>query len=295
VKLYEFSPVLWGMNQATGTLSAKEKPAEAKPWDVFKEGDKWVVRKVDADGKPTGDPLGEHDTEDEARRQVEALYANEGKAEKPMRSEADGKHPADHYLVVEDPESPSTWHLRVRDVNGEPDHRLMGAAWAALHGGYRGNVYEGPGKEEAIRKLRAMYSAEEMDTPDKDKAKGEDFMAGMSQMREMAQAMLDMMDEMMGGEKEAKAGRRVRADKIELIHELEGLLGRLKAWAEYTDEDNEEEAAPKGADDKPEDKKAGPGVTPPTSEDAGPGTTPPTSEELLRLIEIEEAELSLLR
>jgi len=81
------------------------------------------------------------------------------------RTEADGEHPAGHYLVVEDPETVTTWHLRVRAVNGDPDHRLMGAAWAALHGGYRGNVYEGPGKAGAIRKLTAMYSAEGMDVP----------------------------------------------------------------------------------------------------------------------------------
>ena len=94
------------------------------------------------------------------------------------RSEADGDHPAGHYLVVEDPEKPSTWHLRVRDVNGEPDHRLMGAAWAALHGGYRGNVYEGPGKREALGKLMRLYEQEAMDVPKADwdgetKAEGE--------------------------------------------------------------------------------------------------------------------------
>jgi len=89
------------------------------------------------------------------------------------RSESDGDHPASHYLVVEDPQKPSTWHLRVRDASGKLDHRLMGAAWAALHGGYRGNVYEGPGKTEAIRKLTALYAREDMDTP---KA-GEDLQA----------------------------------------------------------------------------------------------------------------------
>lgn len=84
-----------------------------------------------------------------------------------MRSEVDGEHPASHYLVVEDPEKPSTWHLRVRDVDGNLDHRLMGAAWAALHEGYRGNQYEGPGKQEAISKLRALYEEEGMEVPEK--------------------------------------------------------------------------------------------------------------------------------
>ena len=73
-------------------------------------------------------------------------------------------YPAGDFLVVEDPESPSTWHLQVKR-NGEPDHGLMGAAWAALHGGYRGNKYEGPNRAEALRKLRALYNSEDMETP----------------------------------------------------------------------------------------------------------------------------------
>lgn len=81
------------------------------------------------------------------------------------KSEVDGDHPASHYLVVEDPEKPSTWHLRVRNASGALDHGLMGAAWAALHGGYRGNRYEGPQAAEALRKLRALYAREDMETP----------------------------------------------------------------------------------------------------------------------------------
>lgn len=73
--------------------------------------------------------------------------------------------PAKSFLVVEDPKSPSTWHLQVMDENGKPDHRLMGAAWAALHGGYRGNKYEGPRKAAAIAKLMKMYASEKMPTP----------------------------------------------------------------------------------------------------------------------------------
>jgi len=82
-----------------------------------------------------------------------------------MKGEKDGDHPARHYLVVEDPEKTTTWHLRVKGTDGQPDHRLMGAAWAALHGGYRGNKYEGPNKDEAIAKLKRMYAAEGMNAP----------------------------------------------------------------------------------------------------------------------------------
>jgi hypothetical protein len=76
----------------------------------------------------------------------------------------DGKsYPAGDFLVVEDPEKPSTWHLPVKR-NGKPDHSLMGAAKAALTspGGHRGNKYEGPNKQQAISKLKALYKSEDM-------------------------------------------------------------------------------------------------------------------------------------
>lgn len=73
--------------------------------------------------------------------------------------------PASAFLVVEDPESPDTWHLPVKDENGNPDHRKMGAAWAALTVGYRGKKYAGPNKADALAKLKALYKAEDMEVP----------------------------------------------------------------------------------------------------------------------------------
>lgn len=72
---------------------------------------------------------------------------------------------ASAYLVVEDPEQTSSWHLPVKDADGKADHRRMGAAWAALHQGYRGSKYEGPKKTDALRKLKALYKAEDMAVP----------------------------------------------------------------------------------------------------------------------------------
>jgi len=82
------------------------------------------------------------------------------------------------YLVVEDSEKSSTWHLPVKR-NGKADHNLMGAAWAALHEGYRGNKYQGPNKSEAIRKLKALYKSEGMDLPTKTKEYDEATIAGV--------------------------------------------------------------------------------------------------------------------
>lgn len=79
VRLWEYSNVIFGMNPATAVVSAKAKdePTEAKPYGVIPEGDEYCVYKLDADGKPTGKPLGKHPTEGEARTQMRALYANE--------------------------------------------------------------------------------------------------------------------------------------------------------------------------------------------------------------------------
>lgn len=65
------------------------------------------------------------------------------------------------FLVKEDD---GTTHLPTTR-GGKLDHGMMGAAWAALHGGYRGSKYEGPNKQSAIDKLTALYKKEGMDTP----------------------------------------------------------------------------------------------------------------------------------
>jgi len=86
-----------------------------------------------------------------------------------LKTEGDVKLPASAYLVVEDAEKPSTWHLRIGGESGLPDPAHMGAAWAALHEGYRGEKYAGPQKEEALAKLKKLYAALKRDTPDVEK------------------------------------------------------------------------------------------------------------------------------
>jgi phage I-like protein len=67
------------------------------------------------------------------------------------------------YLVTDED---GNGHLPVRDWdNGPLNHHLMGAAWAELRGGYRGNKYQGPNKAEAIAKLKALYNSEGLPLP----------------------------------------------------------------------------------------------------------------------------------
>lgn len=72
---------------------------------------------------------------------------------------------------------------------GKLDHRLMGAAWAALHGGYRGNKYEGPGKAQAIAKLKKLYEQEGMTPPGEKSLEEADDKAG----RRMQRVMMDKL------------------------------------------------------------------------------------------------------
>lgn len=78
--------------------------------------------------------------------------------------DADGRSASD-FLIVGDPKKITTWHLPVK-TDGKPDPALMGAASAALTVGYRGNVYEGEGKQEAVGKLIAMYNDLKKDVPE---------------------------------------------------------------------------------------------------------------------------------
>lgn len=124
---------------------------------VVQEGDRlWkVMYQVQEDGvKLTSEPV-------EVKREVAYIEL----ASKVMKKEGDGEHPSSHYLVVEDPQKPGTWHLRVRDVQGRLDRRLMGAAWAALHEGFRGNKYQGPNPRAALQRLKQLYREEGMDLP----------------------------------------------------------------------------------------------------------------------------------
>lgn len=194
VRLFELSPVLWGMNPAAETLSVKAVDQVG----VFKEDGRWYLYTVDSEGEKAGEPLADYDSYGEAADAVARRNADEkqeppttcvcpecgAKKEKErgepcrgvdcpecgakMEAELEEEEKADNssrYLVVEDPEKSSTWHLPVRDENGKVNHRLMGAAWAALTVGYRGNKYQGPDKARAMAKLKKLYASEAMAPP----------------------------------------------------------------------------------------------------------------------------------
>jgi hypothetical protein len=173
------------LGQARDTMGRARDAAQARQERTTAQQERATARQARADA------LQKRRQEAEARRQAklqEPKKGGGGGSKKPSAADQAKRHsnidrimqllqmprtgrsaqkatdsPGD-YLVVEDPQKPSTWHLQVKR-NGTPDHRLMGAAWAALHGGYRGNTYQGPGKTEALAKLKRLYAAEKMPLP----------------------------------------------------------------------------------------------------------------------------------
>lgn len=114
-----------------------------------KEGDRWVAREA-AEG---GDAVG--------ARLMEATKREQGY-----------DWPASAFLVVPDPDRPSTWKLRIKElVDGEPrvTQAQLGRAAAALSpGGFRGNPVELTPEQRraAVRKLRALYREHGWEPPE---------------------------------------------------------------------------------------------------------------------------------
>jgi HK97 family phage prohead protease len=77
VRLYEYGPCVFGMNEATSVVGVKTAAAmEGKPWGIFTRDGEYCVYAVDSDGAATGESRGCHGTLEEAEAQVAALYAN---------------------------------------------------------------------------------------------------------------------------------------------------------------------------------------------------------------------------
>lgn len=95
--------------------------------------------------------------------QAQAIVEAEAAKTKTVNGKA---RPKGDFLVVEDPDKPTTWRLPVK-VNGTLDRRLCGAAWAALFspGGHRGQKYAGPDKAKAGRRLKAIYKSQDWELP----------------------------------------------------------------------------------------------------------------------------------
>ena len=149
--------VLVGKSEALVIKSDEETEAEEVETEEVLEEVSEVAEEVVEEPEEVGEE------ELEAEPEPELVAEAVAEVEKATKKEADCSHPSSHYLVVEDASKPSTWHLRVKNCSGKPDHRLMAAARAALTSNYRGHAYGGPNKSAALSKLKGMYKSEGMD------------------------------------------------------------------------------------------------------------------------------------
>jgi hypothetical protein len=145
-------------------------------------------------------------------------------------------------------EPDGTKHLPTSS-GGKPDHRLMGAAWAALHGGYRGNKYEGPDKSKAIARLRAMYAREGMTPPGDKAATVENLEKGLYAVSQLAEcvSMLDYLAESADQEADMEGDDSAMPDRLrEACNQLGQIL--IDMAAEEVGELNSAEGAEKMAE-----------------------------------------------
>jgi HK97 family phage prohead protease len=84
IRLWELSPVIWGANPATMTVSAKAAdstdaetgPSEGKPWRVEQREGEFCVFKLDDEGNLDGEALKCYEDEADAIAYLRALYVN---------------------------------------------------------------------------------------------------------------------------------------------------------------------------------------------------------------------------
>lgn len=130
------------------------------PYKIFSEKGEFCIYKHDGSGNKVGSTHGCHPSRPDAVKQLRALYWAEGK-EYDLDEKARADLKPEDFLVVEDPELKTTWHLPItKTPGGEPDRGMAGAAHAALFSpsGFRGKKYEGPKKGEAQKRLKSIYS-----------------------------------------------------------------------------------------------------------------------------------------
>jgi phage head maturation protease len=254
LKLYEISPVLFGMNSATGTVSAKSAPAEGKPYGVFHTGDEWCVHKIDEEGHMMGDSLGCHATEEEAEAQRRALYANVEDAGKGAKAENLSQ-------AVEDVRN--AFHHQFNTPNGPWFY------WAnAVYDEYIVASYEG---DDGTQWFQIAYTHNEnadiIFAPRSEWIEGQyDFMPGKS----------------------LKAGRVLAARNAKRIMDAMRLLHQAMADAGLMEPEEEEDDTQSGKAGPP------PETPIPADAGTGPSEDTAPTVDLSGLIEIESIKLNLL-
>lgn len=77
------------------------------------------------------------------------------------------------YLIIGDPDKPSTWKVRIEETPGNVTVAQLGRAHAALTKGFRGNTTQAPGdaKSKALSRLKSLYKDKGATWPGDSKSK----------------------------------------------------------------------------------------------------------------------------
>lgn len=103
--------------------------------------------------------MGCHKSEESAKRQLAALYANDPHVKTAIKRESGMDFPPRDYAYVPDPNRPATWRLRLTEAPGKvTELQLQKAAAALSPAGYRGNRLELP--PQALSSVKRRLLAE---------------------------------------------------------------------------------------------------------------------------------------
>ena len=146
------------------------------------------------------------------------------------KTEGGAEFSSSAYLVVPDPEKPSTWKLRVEETPGKVTAAQLGRAAAALGKGFRGNKVQlsSGDRAKAMSKLRSLYRSLKVGTDEMPAVLQQAlFTTAIAQLRRNATPLLEAM---MGDTEALQALRAETAEALEGLQEsifLDGLSAML--------------------------------------------------------------------
>jgi len=146
--------------------------------------------------------------------------------EKATKREDGEDFPAEAFAYVPDPESPSTWKLRLWDSLGDKETaRQIGMAVAALGPGFRGNKVEIPEGDLARVKARVL-AAWRKTHPDAERGDEPDVLKGYGMEYKEDDSDIDPMDELLDAYQAfVRMGNAEMADEVMgLVHELQTVM-----------------------------------------------------------------------
>ena len=173
-----YTYVPFGVSSLADAIASEEARKEAgdirKLASMFEQVVSNILSDSEIDNKKSALASLADELRDLVTEEVDDIYAS--KSVDDLKAKRKGSPKASDYLVVEDASDSGTWHLPVKE-NDVANHRLMGAAWASLHSGYRGNKYAGPDREKALSKLKRLYKKEGLELPTKKSFEEDEFTA----------------------------------------------------------------------------------------------------------------------